>query len=166
MPIHLSAPFYAIKRWMYRHGRPGRLARALIRLDVLQFAWGRLMPRRAVVLEVRGRTSGRTVAVPVVVADHGGGRYLVSMLGEDANWVRNVRAAGGHAVLRRGGRRTVLLREVPVERRAPILRRYLALAPGARPHIAVSRRAPLEAFEAVAAHHPVFRIDPAPSPDS
>ncbi|GII06010.1 nitroreductase/quinone reductase family protein [Planobispora takensis] len=165
MPIHVSAPLYALKRWMYRHGRPGRLARALIRLDVLQFAWGRLVPRRAAVLEVPGRTSGRTVAVPVVVADHDGGEYLVSMLGEEANWVRNVRAAGGRAVLRRGGRRPVLLQEVAVAQRAPILRRYLALAPGARPHIPVSRRAPLESFEAVAPHHPVFRIHPAPSHD-
>ena len=29
--------------------------------------------------------------VPVVVAEYEGGRYLVSMLGKDANWVLNVR---------------------------------------------------------------------------
>jgi len=46
-------------------------------------------------LEVRGRRTGRTVSLPVVVADYGGARYLVSMLGENANWVRNVRAANG-----------------------------------------------------------------------
>ncbi|WP_240777662.1 nitroreductase/quinone reductase family protein [Nonomuraea basaltis] len=127
-------------------------------LDILQYAAGCLSPRRAVVLEVRGRTSGRTVSVPVVVADHEGGEYLVSMLGEEANWVRNVRAAHGHAILRRGDRRPVLLEEVPPDLRAPILRRYLALAPGARPHVPVSRRAPLASFEAIAARHPVFRI--------
>jgi hypothetical protein len=43
------------------------------------------------------------------------------------------------------------------------LRRYLKLAPGARPHIPVDRRAPLAEFEAIAADYPVFRIcdDPA-----
>ena len=50
------------------------------------------------------------------------------------------------------------LEEVDVSARAPILRRYLALAPGARPHIRMDRHAPLEDFEQVAAQIPVFRI--------
>ncbi|GII04433.1 hypothetical protein [Planobispora takensis] len=33
---------------------------------------------------------------------------------------------------------------------------------GARPHIPVSRRAAPESFEAVAPHHPVFRVHPNP----
>ena len=37
----------------------------------------------------------------------------------------------------------VELREVDAADRAPILRRFLALAPGARPHIAVDQHAPL-----------------------
>ena len=99
---------------------------------------------------------------PVVVADWQGERYLVSMLGEGANWVRNVRAAGGRAVLRRRGREAVLLEEVDPAERAPILRRYLQLAPGARPHIPVDRRAPLAEFERIADRYPVFRVVPAP----
>jgi len=71
----------------------------------------------------------------VVIADYEGERYLVSMLGKEANWVRNVQAAGGMAVLRHGGRKAVRLEEVPVDARSAILRRYLAVAPGARPHI-------------------------------
>jgi hypothetical protein len=70
---------YDVKRWMYRGGRPGRLAKAM-------------------------------------------------------NWMSAVRA------------------------RAPILRRYLALAPGARPHVPVDRRASLEQFARVAGAFPVFRI--------
>lgn len=96
--------------------------------------------------------------VPVVIADYEGERYLVSMLGENANWVRNVRAAGGVAVLRHGGRKAVRLEEVPVDARPAILRRYLAVAPGARPHIPVDRHAPLEEFERIALQVPVFRI--------
>ncbi|MFG1618442.1 nitroreductase family deazaflavin-dependent oxidoreductase [Nonomuraea wenchangensis] len=154
-----GGPLYALKRLMYRHGRPGRLARAMNRLDILQFAAGRLSPRSAAVLEVRGRASGRTISVPVAVADVGGRDHLVSMLGEEANWVRNVRAAGGDAVLRRsGGGERVHLEEVVPELRAPILRRYLELAPGARPHIPVDRRAPEQAFAAVAPSYPVFLI--------
>ena len=149
---------YWVKRWMYRRGRPGGLARVMNRLSAIQFSAGILSPERAATLEVRGRRSGRTISFPVVVADYEGQRYLVSMLGEDANWVRNVRAAGGRAVLRRRRARAVRLEEVATAARAPILRRYLAVAPGARPHVPVDRHARLEEFERIAAHFPVFRI--------
>ena len=88
-------------------------------------------------------------------------RYLVSMLGNDANWVRNVRAARGRAVLRRRGREEVRLVEVAPADRAPILRRYLAVAPGARAHLPVDRHAPLAEFERIADQFPVFQIVPA-----
>ena len=122
-------------------------------------------PSCAAALEVAGRSSGRLLSSPVVIADWNGERYLVSMLGERANWVRNVRAADGRAVLLRGRREAVLLEDVPVERRAPILRRYLALAPGARPHIRVDLHAPLEEYEGIASQIPVFRITPMPTPN-
>ncbi|GIH78231.1 nitroreductase/quinone reductase family protein [Planobispora longispora] len=156
---------YALKRWMYRSGRPGQLAWAMNRLDVVLFSRGLLSLRRAVTLEVRGRSSGRVITVPVVVADYEGQEYLVSMLGKDANWVRNVRAAGGRAVLRRGRRRPVMLQEVETGARASILRRYLALAPGARPHLPVAPDGPLEEFAAIAALYPVFRIAPIHAPE-
>jgi hypothetical protein len=74
------------------------------------------------------------------------------------NWVRNLHAVQGRAVLRHGRRERVRLDEVEPGLRAPILRRYLACAPGARPHIPVDRRAPLEEFERIASRIPVFRI--------
>jgi hypothetical protein len=101
---------------------------------------------------------GKTISFPAVIADYNNGRYLVSMLGEDTNWVRNVRASGGHAVLRHGDREPVMLHEVDIDQRAPILRCYLQRAPGARAHIPVDRRAPVEAFEPIAAQYPVYRI--------
>jgi quinol monooxygenase YgiN len=156
--------FYGVKRRMYRTGRPGAVARVMNRISAVQFAAGVLSPARAVTLEVPGRRTGRLVSFPVVVAEYEGGRYLVSMLGKDANWVLNVRAAGGRAMLRRGTREEVRLEEVEPGDRAPILRRYLALAPGARPHLPVDRHAPLEEFEKIAKLYPVFRIIPsAPS---
>jgi hypothetical protein len=98
------------------------------------------------------------IAFAVAIADYDGQRYLVSMLGERANWVRNVRADKGCAVLRHGRREQVRLEEVAVDQRAPIVRRYLGVAPGARPHIPVDRTAPIEEFERIAPNIPVFRI--------
>jgi hypothetical protein len=83
------------------------------------------------------------------------------MLGRDANWVRNVEAAGWIASLRHGRREEVRLELVEPSARAPILQRYLQLAPGARAHVSVDRRAPLKEFERIADRYPVFRITPA-----
>jgi len=143
---------------MYRSGRPNPLARAMNRISAVHFASGILAPRNWVTLEVSGRRTGRIVSFPLVLVDHEGERYLVSMLGNDANWVHNVRTAGGHAVLRHGGSEPVSLVEIEVGARGPILRRYLALAPGARPHLPVDRRAPLADFERIAGKFPVFRV--------
>jgi deazaflavin-dependent oxidoreductase (nitroreductase family) len=146
---------------MYRGGRPNRLARAMNGMSARMYAAGVLtLGGRGVTLQVRGRRSGRPVTFPLVLVRHEGDAYLVSMLGPDAQWVRNVHADGGRAVLLRHGPHPVRLVDVPVGERAPILRRFLALAPGARPHVAVDRHAPVEAFAAVAAQHPVFRVDP------
>ena len=142
---------------MYRSDRPSRVAALLNRAERALASAG-LSPRRLVTLEVRGRRSGRLISLPVVVAEYQGERYLVAMLGESANWVSNVRAAGGHAVLRHGRREAVRLDEVDLGARAPILRQYLEAAPGARAHIPVDRHAPLEEFEQIAARYPVFLV--------
>jgi hypothetical protein len=91
----------------------------------------------------------------VVVSDE---RYLVSMLGEDVNWVRNVRAAGGKVILRHGRSEGVRLEEIAPEHRAPVLKAYLKRAPGARAHLPVHKDAPLHEFELVASRVPVFRV--------
>jgi hypothetical protein len=94
------------------------------------------------------------------MADSDGQWYLVSMLGDSCNWVQNVRAADGRAVLRRRRAVTCQLAEVPVAERPAIIKRYLETVPGGRPHIPVSPTAPLPDFEAVAPHYPVFRVIP------
>lgn len=144
-------------RWLYRGNRPNLLARLQNRASALAFAAG-VVPHRGAALEIRGRSSGRVISLPVVIADFEGERYLVSMLGADVNWVRNLRAADGQAVLRHGRRESVHLQEVEPGNRAPILRRYIQVAPGARPHIPVDRTAPLNEFARIAADYPVFRI--------
>ncbi len=150
-------------RAMYRGGRADATARRLARMWAAVFGLG-LAPRRWVTLEVAGRRSGRVVRFPLGMADRDGQWYLVPMLGEQCNWVQNVRAAGGRATLRH--RRAVACRliEVPVRERAPIIKRYLEQVPGARPHIPVDRRAPAADFEAIAPRYPVFRVVPLAGP--
>lgn len=149
------------KRWMYRGGRPNWLGRALNRGFAILHSLG-IAPNYMVTLEVIGRRSGRVISFPLAMALVDGERYLVSMLGSQANWVQNVAAAGGQATLRHGRVEQVQLEAVPVDQRAPILKAYLRRAPGARPHIPVDLDAPLEAFEAIAAQTPVFRVRPRP----
>lgn len=151
-------PFHRMKRWIYRGDRPSGIARVLNRFWARQYAAGRLARARDVTLEVRGRSSGKTIAFPLVLADYHGEWYLVSMLGENANWVRNVRAADGHAVIHHGSAHQVELHEVPSEQRPPILQRYLDVAPGARPHLPVDRAAPAGEFERIAPDFPAFRV--------
>jgi len=147
------------KRWLYKGNRPGRLARLLNRAWAIAHARG-IAPDYLVTLEVTGRRSGRVISFPLVMALVEGERYLVSMLGTEVACVRNIAAADGRAVLRHGQSEAVLLEEVPPERRAPVLKAYLQRAPGARPHIAVDKDAPVEDFEAIASQFPVFRVLP------
>ena len=145
------------QRWQYRNGRPGWSARIANRLGGLAIAAG-LVPGGAATLEVRGHKSGRLISFPVVVADYQDERYLVAMLGHKTNWVRNLRGGDGRAVLRRGPSEEVALVEDFSEQRAAILRRYLELAPGARPFFDIDRRAPLADFERIVDQYPVFRV--------
>lgn len=144
-------------RAMYVGGRGNASARRFARLWRWVFAAG-FFPRRWVTLEVVGHRSGRLTKFPLGMADVDSRWYLVSMLGEDCNWVRNVRAADGRVVLRRRRARKCRLVEVPVDKRAPILRRYVEKVPGGRPHIPVSKGSPPAEFEAIAASYPVFEV--------
>ena len=152
---------HRLDHWMYRGKHPNHIARRLNRVWAALAGAG-IGPERLVRLEVTGRRTGRTVSFPVVVADYRGERYLVSMLGEDTNWVRNVRAAGGRAVVRHGSRELVRLQEVDLVERPAILRRYLECAPGARSNMPVDRHAPVQEFEGIAGQYPVFHVIPEP----
>src|ERR1017187_10072443 len=146
-------------RAVYAGGRAGATARRFARLWAVVFGLG-LMPKRWVTLEVAGRRSGRVVRFPLGMADRDGRWYLVPMLGEQCNWVQNVRAADGRAILRHRRAPACRLIEVPVSERAPIIRRYLDTVPGARPHIPVSRDAATADIEAISPRYPVFLVVP------
>jgi deazaflavin-dependent oxidoreductase (nitroreductase family) len=142
---------------MYRGQRPHLLARIMNRVSAVVASLG-VTPNYMETLEVIGRKSRRTYSLPVAITIVAGERYLVSMLGEKVQWVQNVRASGGRAVLRSAKREQIHLEEVPTADRAPILKAYLQRAPGARPHVPVDKDAPLAEFEQIALAFPVFRI--------
>ncbi|GIW07458.1 MAG: hypothetical protein KatS3mg060_2263 [Dehalococcoidia bacterium] len=126
-----------------------RLMRALLRLGVA--------PNTTYLLTVRGRKSGRPHTTPVTLVEEGGRRWLVAPYGP-VNWVRNVRAAG-QVTLARGRRsETVKIEELAPSDAAPVLRLYATRVPITRPYFDASPDAPVEAFAAEAARHPVFRI--------
>lgn len=140
---------------MYR--RPTKLTRTMNRI-VSWLASRGLMPSDTITLEVKGRRSGMIRSNVVTWVERDEERYLVSPRGE-TEWVRNVRAAGGEAVIRRRGRQKVRLEEVPTEQRAPIIKAYLKkTAKATQQHFGVDPKAEIEEFEAIAARHPVFRI--------
>jgi hypothetical protein len=150
-------PLRRLTRWLYRGRRPNALARATNRVTAAVFGLG-IAPNYLVTLVVRGRRSGRAISFPLVMTVADGERYLVSMLGTDVAWIRNLKAARGHALLRHGRTERVRLEEVAVEKRAPVLKAYLQRAPGARPHIPVDKDAALGEFEAISAKFSVFRV--------
>lgn len=126
-----------------------------------------LAPRGVVVLEVRGRTSGRRRRVAVLRTRHGGEDFLVSLAGE-SQWVRNLRAADGQAVLRRVRARPAHLCEVPGAERGEVIMAYLqagrerggetTVANQARYYFGLDPAADPDDIDAVVAHYPVFRI--------
>ncbi|MBI5283934.1 MAG: nitroreductase family deazaflavin-dependent oxidoreductase [Chloroflexi bacterium] len=150
----------AYMRLFYRGWRPTRLGRWANRFAAWWSGLG-LPPRIQAVLEVRGRASGRVRSIPVVIATVEGERYLVSMLGTQSEWVKNVEAARGAAIIRQGRRRPVHLAPVLPADRAPVLREYVRIATSGRTHFPLPPGAPLSEFEAIAGRYPAYRIDPA-----
>ena len=145
-------------RWLYRTGRPDLFARLQNRASTWLFATG-VAPRRVTALGIQGRRSGRLIWFPMVLTEFDGQRYVVSMLGKDTNWVRNLAAADGRAVLRHGRREEVHLSEVEPDFRPPILQRYLQVAPRRAPDMPVGPNASAADYRRIAPDYPVFRIE-------
>jgi hypothetical protein len=112
------------------------------------------------VLEVRGRRSGRIIALPVDLLELDGRRYLVCARG-NSNWVRNARAAGEVALVRALRRRRYALRELPAAARPPVLKAYLdRFATEVQRFFPIPKGSAVEAFDDLAQHYPVFELQP------
>ncbi len=117
-------------------------------------------PKRLVRLEHKGRVSGgmRSTAVNWTQLDDK--RYLVSPRGE-TQWVRNVRADGGRAVLHRGGNsESVRLEEIPAEGRAAIIKQYVGENKIVKGEFGLEPDDSIEQYQGIAANHPTFQIHP------
>ncbi|WP_063057748.1 nitroreductase/quinone reductase family protein [Nocardia sienata] len=114
------------------------------------------------VLSVPGRRTGALRTTPVSPLTVDGAMYVVGGF-DDADWVRNARAAGWGVLAKGRRRRRVSLVELPVSEREPILRAFPREVPhGVRFMITAGavESADPEAFAAAAPHCPVFRIEP------
>ena len=147
-------------RYFYRDWRPTRFGRTWNGAYAWVSGLG-LTPQILITLQVKSRSSGRLCSTVLVGASHQGSRYVVSMLGDNSEWVKSVRAAGGEAFIKRGRSRPAMLTEIPPEERAPILKAWCQVATSGRKHLPVPYDAPVSAFEAIAGDYPVFRLDPA-----
>jgi deazaflavin-dependent oxidoreductase (nitroreductase family) len=107
-------------------------------------------------LSVRGRKSGIVRATPVSLVTLDGNRYLVAAFAE-ADWVKNVRAAGAGALSRGRDQETVGLVELPESERDAVLRAFLSQVRGGRRFF---DSADPEAIVASAGRYPVFRVVP------
>ena len=118
------------------------------------------------VLTVVGRRSGVPRATPLTVHETGGERFVVGGF-PAADWIRNVRAAGGHATLSSANSaepEPVVLTELPAEGARPVLEVWSEVTPdGVETMIenGVLAEATPEALGGLAGICPVFRIDPA-----
>jgi hypothetical protein len=135
--------------------RPGTLDRTLVLL-----VWIGLIRGHFYVLEVRGRTTGRTISLPVDPLDFEGRRYLVCARG-NSNWVRNAHAAGEVALVSAMRRRRYAARELSPSLRPPVLKAYLDRFAGeVQRFFPVPKGSPVEAFKELASRYPVFELQP------
>ncbi|HEX5497914.1 MAG TPA: nitroreductase family deazaflavin-dependent oxidoreductase [Thermomicrobiales bacterium] len=115
-----------------------------------------------VLLTVPGRKSGQPRTTPVTVLTWNGDRYLQSPFGE-VDWVRNLRTAGGATLTRGRWTEVILAVEVSSAEAAQVYKATIASYPAfIKNHFDVTPDAPIEAFEAEARRHPMFRIAAAP----
>jgi len=92
--------------------------------------------------------------------EHDGRRWLVAPYGP-VSWVHNARVTGRVSLTRRRDTRDYTIREVPPDEAGPVLKRYVRIAPSARPYFQATTDSAVEDFIAEADRHPVFELIPA-----
>jgi hypothetical protein len=128
-----------------------RLIIALNRLGISFGTW--------YILSIRGRKTGKMRSTPVSVLHVNGQRYVVT--GFETQWVKNARKVRDGMLTRGRNKEQVVLVELPVEERPPILREFPRQVPHGVPFFEKLLNLPgdPEAFAAAAPHCPVFRLD-------
>lgn len=141
--------------WFVRVGNT--VTTPLLRAGVKLMGFGRYP---TYLLTVRGRKSGQPRAVPIVILQRDGKRYLGSPFGM-VNWVRNLQAAG-EAILTRG-RHSEFVKAIQLPQReaAAVLRDDVRDGNPFASYFGVTRDSSLEEFERAVVSHPLFLLEPA-----
>ena len=146
---------------MAKTGSPPRWLKHVNKVIILMNRLG-LTIENGAVLTVAGRRTGASRRVPVSVMRWEGQRYLLAGY-PDAEWPRNVRAAGGAATLSVARRvESIRLSELDAAAAAPILRAWPArIQKGAKIMLdaGVVPDVTPESFAALAGRCAVFRIE-------
>jgi deazaflavin-dependent oxidoreductase (nitroreductase family) len=111
-----------------------------------------------VVLEVRGRKSGRVYSTPVNVLEHKAAKYLVAPRGY-TQWVRNVVANKSASLVKGKKREEVSLRAIPDNEKPEILKAYLdQYKTTVQRYFPIPAGSPAMDFEPLTDRYPVFEI--------
>ncbi|CAA9407459.1 MAG: hypothetical protein AVDCRST_MAG66-1829 [uncultured Pseudonocardia sp.] len=120
------------------------------------------LPYALPVLVVAGRRSGRPRRTPLTVYERGPERFVLGGF-PAADWIRNVRAADGRAVLEAGGAaEAVRLVELPAADAERVLREWPQVSPdgvGMMRDAGVVPDTTPDALAAAAGICPVFRVE-------
>jgi deazaflavin-dependent oxidoreductase (nitroreductase family) len=115
-------------------------------------------------LTVPGRKSGELRTTPIAIDEVDGQRWLIAPFGH-VNWVRNLRAAGGGTITRRGRTERIVAIELSSKDAAPVLKSAITRGPSfIKSYFDVTPESSVEEFEREASRHPVFRLDRVASP--
>ena len=111
------------------------------------------------ILSIPGRKTGKMRSTPVSVLHVDGQRYVVT--GLETQWVKNARKVGRGMLARGRKQEQVVLVELPVEERPPILREFPRQVPHGVPFFEKLLNIPgdPEALAEAAPRCPVFRLD-------
>jgi hypothetical protein len=111
------------------------------------------------ILSIPGRKTGKMRSTPVSVLHVNGQRYVVT--GFETQWVKNARKVSRGMLARGWKQEQVVLVELPVEERPPILREFPHQVPHGVPFFEKLLNIPSdpEALAAAAPRCPVFRLD-------
>ncbi len=109
-------------------------------------------------LEVQGKTTGRTYSTPVNLFHFKGQDYLVGGRGH-TGWSRNALAGGGVTLRRGRSLRRYNVRPIADNDKPEILKGYLdEYASTVQKFFTVQAGSPPEAFRTIADRHPVFEL--------
>ena len=130
--------------------------------DLMEQQEAGTLPFPLPVLVVPGRRSGRPRRTPLTVHERDGERYVLGGF-PAADWIRNVRAAGGRAVLETdGAAEPVRLVELAAADAEPVLREWPQVSPdgvGMMRDAGVVDGTTPDALAGAAGICPVFRVE-------